>query len=179
MIRKSSQVAMGGIASALCLLLMIMTIIPLSTYTMPALAGIVLIVIVVENGYQTAWMVFAAVGFLSIFICPEKEAAMMFVGFFGYYPIVKGKLEKIKNRFLEYVAKFSLFNIAVVITYSIIIFVFGMNQILEEMGLFGGFTLLATLAMANIMFITYDFCLSKIIMAYVDVLRKKIFRRIG
>ena len=42
MIKKSTQVAMGGIASALCLLLMLLTIIPIATYTMPALAGMVL-----------------------------------------------------------------------------------------------------------------------------------------
>ena len=59
---------MGGIASALCLLLMILTIIPIATYTMPAPAGMVLIVVVIENGYSTAWMVYAAVGFLSLFI---------------------------------------------------------------------------------------------------------------
>ena len=93
---------MGGIASALCLLLMILTIIPIATYTMPALAGMVLIVVVIENGYSTAWMVYAAVGFLSLFICPDKEAAMLFVGFFGYYPILKGKLEKIRVRMVEY-----------------------------------------------------------------------------
>lgn len=49
MIKKSTQVAMGGIASALCLLLMILTIIPIATYTMPALAGMVLIVVVIEK----------------------------------------------------------------------------------------------------------------------------------
>ena len=46
---------MGGIASALCLLLMLLTIIPIATYTMPALAGMVLIVVVIENGYSTAF----------------------------------------------------------------------------------------------------------------------------
>ena len=51
MIKKSTQVAMGGIASALCLLLLILTIIPIATYTMPALAGMGLIVVVIENGY--------------------------------------------------------------------------------------------------------------------------------
>ena len=40
---------MGGIASALCLLLMMLTIIPIATYTMPALAGMVLIVVVIET----------------------------------------------------------------------------------------------------------------------------------
>ena len=44
---------MGGIASALCLLMMMLTIIPIATYTMPALAGMVLIVVVIENGWCT------------------------------------------------------------------------------------------------------------------------------
>lgn len=125
---------MGGIASALCLLLMILTIIPIATYTMPALAGMVLIVVVIENGYSTAWMVYAAVGFLSLFICPDKEAAMLFVGFFGYYPILKGKLEKIRVRMVEYLLKFSVFNVAMVANYMIIIYLFGIQDIFGGSG---------------------------------------------
>lgn len=37
---------------------------------------------------------------------------MLFVGFFGYYPILKGKHEKIKKRSMEYLSKFSIFNLA-------------------------------------------------------------------
>lgn len=80
---------MGGIASALCLLLMMLTIIPIATYTMPALAGMVLIVVVIENGYSTAWMVYAAVGFLSLFICPDKEAGDAVCGLFRLLSYLK------------------------------------------------------------------------------------------
>lgn len=170
---------MGGIASALCLLLMLLTIIPIATYTMPALAGMVLIVVVIENGYSTAWMVYAAVGFLSIFICPDKEAAMLFVGFFGFYPIIKGKIERLKNRLLEYLAKFAIFNIAMVANYIVIIYAFGMQEILEEVGPLGKYSLLVLLALGNVVFFVYDIALSKIILAYKFVLRKKIFRRVG
>lgn len=179
MARKSTQVAMGGIASALCLLLMLMTMIPLTTYTMPALAGIILVVVVVENGYNTAWMVFVAVALLSLFICPQKDAAMIFLGFFGYYPILKGKLEKIKSRALEYVVKYSIFNVAIILTYLVIIYAFGITEVLEEMGSLGKYTAIATLAMGNVVFAVYDYALSKIIFAYINVLRKKIFRRAG
>lgn len=179
LIKKSTQVAMGGIASALCLLLMLLTIIPIATYTMPALAGMVLIVVVIENGYSTAWMVYAAVGFLSLFICPDKEAAMLFVGFFGYYPIIKGKLERIRIRAGEYTVKFIIFNAAMVANYLVIIFLFGMQKILEEVGPLGQYSVLALLALGNVVFFVYDLALSKIIMAYKYVLRKKIFRRIG
>lgn len=170
---------MGGIASALCLLLMLLTIIPIATYTMPALAGMVLIVVVIENGYSTAWMVYAAVGFLSLFICPDKEAAMLFVGFFGFYPILKGKLEKIHPRVLEYVVKFLIFNAAMILNYVIIIFLFGIQDVLEEVGPMGQYSVLLLLGLGNIVFFVYDLALSRIIMAYKYVLRKKIFRRVG
>ena len=169
---------MGGIASALCLLLMLLTIIPIATYTMPALAGMVLIVVVIENGYSTAAMVYAAVSFLSLFICPDKEAAVLFVGFFGYYPILKGKLEKIRSRALEYAAKFLVFNIAVIASYLVIIYLFGLQGVLEDVGPLGQYSVLALLALGNVVFWIYDVALSRIITAYREVLRKKIFRLI-
>ena len=87
--RKSTQVALGGMSSALCLLLMFMTgLIPFGTFALPAMAGIVLIVVVVEMGRSTAALVYGAVSLLSLFMCPDKEAAMMFIGFFGCYPVI-------------------------------------------------------------------------------------------
>ena len=154
---------MGGIASALCLLLMLLTIIPIATYTMPALAGMVLIVVVIENGYSTAAMVYAAVSFLSLFICPDKEAAV----------------EKIRSRALEYAAKFLVFNIAVIASYLVIIYLFGLQGVLEDVGPLGQYSVLALLALGNVVFWIYDVALSRIITAYREVLRKKIFRRIG
>ena len=176
--RKSTQVAVGGLSSALCLLLMFMTgMIPFATFALPAMAGILLIAVVVENGYQTATMVYVAVSILSLFMCPDKEAAMMFIGFFGFYPIIKGKLEKIKWKPLQYLVKFAVFNTAIVCSYWVIINLFGLTEILEEMGAFGKYTLLVTLGMGNLVFTTFDFALSRIMYAYVHILRKRIFRR--
>lgn len=151
---------------------MLLTIIPIATYTMPALAGMVLIVVVIENGYSTAAMVYAAVSFLSLFICPDKEAAVLFVGFFGYYPILKGKLEKIRSRALEYAAKFLVFNIAVIASYLVIIYLFGLQGVLEDVGPLGQYSVLALLALGNVVFWIYDVALSRIITAYREVLRK-------
>ena len=59
--KKSTQVALGGLSSALCLLLMFMTgLIPFSSYIFPALAGIVLISVREENGLKTAFAARAA-----------------------------------------------------------------------------------------------------------------------
>ena len=56
--KKSTQVALGGLAAALCTLLMFLTgMIPFATYALPAAAGIVLVAVVVENGASTAALV--------------------------------------------------------------------------------------------------------------------------
>ena len=41
----------------------------------------------------------------------------MFIFFFGYYPILKGILERIKPKALSYLVKFLIFNLALVLAY--------------------------------------------------------------
>ena len=95
------------------------------------------------------------------------------------YPILKGKLEKIKKRSLEYLSKFSIFNLAMILNYLVIIYLFGIQDILEDVGPLGKFSVVLLLLMGNVVFFVYDIALSRIITAYRMVLRKKIFRRIG
>ncbi len=177
--RKSTQVAIGGMASALCLLLMFMTgMIPFATFALPAVAGIVLIAVVVEMGRSTAMLVYTAVSLLSLFMCPDKEAAMMFIGFFGYYPVVKGLLDRIRPKLLRMICKFATFNGAILATYWIIINLFGLTDILEETGVLGELTLFVTWLMGCGVFVMFDIALSRITWAYVHVLRYRFFRKV-
>ena len=100
--KKSGQVALGGIATGMCIALMFATgMIPFSYYALPALAGLVLIAVREENGLSTALIVFAAVSLLSVFVVPIKEAALLFIAFFGYYPILQETFAKIRPKVLE------------------------------------------------------------------------------
>ena len=102
--KKSQQVALGGIATALCIVLMFATgMIPFSYYALPALAGLVLIAVREENGLSTALIVFAAVSLLSVFVVPIKEAALLFIAFFGYYPILQETFRRIRPPVLSWV----------------------------------------------------------------------------
>jgi|GEM_PF-4581040 len=74
--KKSGQVALGGIATGMCIALMFATgMIPFSYYALPALAGLVLIAVREENGLSTALIVFAAVSLLqlSIYFFPLSD----------------------------------------------------------------------------------------------------------
>lgn len=178
--KKSTQVALGGLASALCLLLMFMTgIIPFGEYALPAFAGIVIIAIVVENGCKSAVLVYAAVSVLSIFLVPRPEAAMMFIFFFGYYPILQTKLVKIKPKVLQYLLKFIIFNVAVISAYMVVIYVMGINEIMEEFGSFGQYSALVLLLLGNVFFGIYDFTVDNLHYVYINWFRPKFLRRVG
>ena len=177
--KKSTQVAVGGLASALCLLLMFLTgMIPFTTYALPAMAGIVLIAVVIENGTQTAALVYVSVSLLSLFLSPDKEAALMFLCFFGYYPVIKAKLEQIRPKLLELLAKYGIFNLAIIATYWVISYVLGLPDILEELGELGKYSIAILLGMGNLVFFLYDRALTNLVTFYVRWFRVKVLRKI-
>lgn len=133
---KSKQIAAGGIASSLCLLLMFLTgVFPFATYALPAMAGTLLVVVVLELNRATAVMVYVSVSLLSLFIAPDKEAALVFIFFFGYYPILKGLIEQIRLRPVELAAKYILFNGMMVLVYFLMIQFLGISMIADEDGI--------------------------------------------
>ena len=97
--RISYRVALGGIITALCLLLMFLTgVMPLLYLALPMVAGALLLIIVSEIGTGWAVLTYAAVSLLSIFVTFDKEAALIFILFFGHYPILRQQLEKQPDR---------------------------------------------------------------------------------
>ncbi|MBC8585019.1 hypothetical protein [Youxingia wuxianensis] len=177
--KKSTQVAIGGLTAALCLLLMFMTgLIPFSSYVFPAMAGIVLIVVREENGAGTAWLTYVVISILSLLIVPDRQAVMLFILFLGYYPIVKPVVEKFPKP-LAYVVKFIFFNVAIIAFYYVVIYVFGIPDLLEDFGNFGKYTAYVALGMADFTFFVYDFLLSNMEHIYLHWFRPKILRKIG
>lgn len=115
-LKTTFKVTISGVLSALSLVFMMLTsLVPLGTFAFPCMAGIVLMVIVVEAGHKWAWGAFICVSLLSLFLAGDKEAVVYYIMFFGYYPIIKGAIEgKIKTRAVQFVLKYAVFNAAVI-----------------------------------------------------------------
>lgn len=178
--KKSTQVAIGGLAAALCLVLMFLTgMIPFGNYALPAFAGFVLIAVDVENGGKTAVLVYLAVSILSIFMVPVKEAALLFIFFFGYYPVLQTRLCAIKPKPVRYAVKLIIFNVAVIAAYLVVIYVLGITEILEEFGSFGAYSALVLLILGNVFFVVYDIAVSNLTDVYISWFRPKFLRRVG
>lgn len=176
---KSSQVAIGGMASGLCLLLMFLTgIIPFSEYACPTFAGLVLIAVAQEMGRKTAFIVYGAVSLLSILLTPSKEAAVLFIFFFGYYPVIRQILmEKVRLLPVRLVLKLALFNGMIVLGYLVIIHLFGLTEIMDEFGSFGKYSALVLLLFGNVFFLVYDSMVGNLTDVYRDHFAPRFLRK--
>ena len=169
--KTSVKVSLGGIIGALSIVLMSLTsIIPFGTYAFPTFAGMLLVAIVIEHGKAWAFSIYFVVSVLSFLLLADKEAALYYVAFLGFYPIVKAIIERIKSKVLQYVVKFILFNICMVIAFYLSVFVLSIPTRIAPFPPFlitGHYMPLAFLAISNVAFIVYDFCVSKIVAIYI------------
>lgn len=169
----ASKTAIGGMATALSVVSLIPTALEIFVYALPAFAGMITLFCVIELNKKWAFGVFAAASLLSVILVPNKEAAVLYIAFFGYYPIIKSILEKLRVRIAEYLLKLLIFNTSVVLSYILLVFVFNIS--VES--LFGeNLTVIMYIgfaALMNVMFIVYDFCLTRMYTVYITVWQRK------
>ena len=170
---KSGKIALGGLLTALGVVLMFLTgLIPIGTYALPAIAGVLLIVAVIEIGAKWAWMIYAAVAVLSLLFAADKEAALLFVLFFGYYPVLKSFLERISNKVLSWISKFAVFNVAVVACFFLAVNFLQLPE--DSFTVFGIYLPWVFLIFGNAVFLIYDIALSGLVATYVEKLHHRV-----
>ena len=161
----AAPAAFCGMAVALESALMFLTgLMPTATYSLPALAGLVGIVIVVELGVKWAWPVYGAASILSALIAPDKEAAALYVLFFGCYPILKAIVERRWRRWTQWICKLLIFNAAAVLYYFIATRVLGVPE--ESFWAFGILLPAVLLVAGNLVFLLYDYVVSGLVRVY-------------
>ncbi|MEE1282655.1 MAG: hypothetical protein UHK60_10495 [Acutalibacteraceae bacterium] len=173
--KKTFNIALSGVISALGVAIMMITaIVPTATYAMPAMAGLIAIVIVIEINKKYALASYLVVSVLSLLLAPDKEAVAFYILFFGYYPIYKQVIEsKIKFQWLQWLLKISVFTVSAVAVYYIAIFILGVPA--DEFVLFGVNLPLLFLLAGIVVFIIFDYAMSNVIATYVTKFRKKLF----
>ncbi|MCL2055489.1 MAG: hypothetical protein FWG90_13805 [Oscillospiraceae bacterium] len=179
--KVSYKVAFGGVVSSLCLLLMFLTaVFPVLALALPIFSGMLIAMVAIEINVPWGFVTYAAVAVLSIFVTPDKQAAIFFIFFFGYYPVLKLELEKRlkKLRVIRWVLKFAAFNAAIVSSYYLIINIFGAMDFFAEFGFTGKYLIAGLLGFGNIVFILYDSTLSLMIITYIKWFRPTFLKKI-
>lgn len=173
----SYRVALGGIVSALCLVTMFLAgILPALYLLLPMIAGVLMMIIAVEVSSSWAMLTYIAVSLLSMIITFDKEAALIFIMLFGHYPVLRMYIEKIQLNGIRWLIKFTVFNVCVIAYFYVTVYIFGLDQMLEEFGEFGRYGAYIMLGIANVIFVLYDINLDNIYRIYRQKLMPK-FRK--
>ena len=176
--KKSFRIAFGGILTAFCVILILLGNIPMGEYIGPTFAGILLAWAVTEMGNLSALWIYCAAALLSFILSGNKEPALLFALFFGYFPILRNVLaRKLKWRWVRWTIKIAVFNVSMLVSYLLLIYVFGMP--LEEMQGLGKYTALILLAGGNILLLVVDFCIERLNILYRLKWQKRIWKALG
>lgn len=162
--KRIGKITLGGLLCALASVAMLLTVFQATVYALPALAGVILLPMALENGTKWGLTTFAVTALIALLLVPQWEAKLLFIGFFGYYPILKPLLERLPKRWLQLGAKLLLFNGAMIGIYALLFGLFHMDA--AEFELFGVNFIWGFLALGNVIFFVFDYALVGIVRLY-------------
>lgn len=169
--KKSFQIAAGGIAAALSIVLMFLGgVLWIFAYVFPIICSLLTVIVIENIDTKTAWVVYSVVSIISLLFVADKECAMIYVLFFGYYPMVYYKIADMKRRIIKWLIKLLVFNGAMIGVQLICIYVFGI-PFDNELGKWGIPIFFIT---ANIMFIAYEKLMQILLIIYRKKFKKKV-----
>lgn len=169
--KQSSKCAIGGIVAAVSLVLMIsVAIIPFLTYALPAVAGLFIVFVVIEIDKKWAFGVYCTVAILGMLLVPDKEVAVMYLAFFGYYPILKAVIESKLPTAIGWILKVLTFVATMAVSYYLMIKLMGVT--IDETEEFGMMAYPILLGMGTVAFVMYDIALTGMLSVYLSKWQK-------
>ena len=150
--------ALGGVLAAVSVVIMgLGGMIPVATYVCPVTVMLVEQIVLKLCGIKIAWAWYGAVAILSLLMCPDKEAAFVFL-FLGYYPILKPKMDSSR---LPWLRKGLFFNLSILVLYWLLLHIMGMDALQEEFKEMGTVLILILLLLGNLTFFMLDTILGR------------------
>lgn len=159
------------IALGVCVMLLASFLTTIS-YSCAAIAGLLLLVIKLEFGTPHSLISFFIMSVLAFLFVPAKEVVVAFIALFGYYPILKFYIDKIKSKIFNITVKLVLVNIVAILGYLAMKYLFFVPD--AEFTVFGVYLPGLVLLFLNVVFLVYDYAINGLIVAYNYRIRKLI-----
>ena len=170
---KSRQMALCGLLTALAVVVMALAgAIGIGTFLGPMLAMAVLLPLLEEYGGKTAFLASVATSILGVLIVPELELALVY-GAFGWYPILRPKLNRISSRPVRAALKVTLCTAMILLLYGVLLQLLGMTADLLGIGIVWK---LALLVLGIATFLLMDLALGRLTFLWRKKFRKHFFR---
>lgn len=163
---KTKKLTLSSLIVALNVItLYLSTIIPTNKITLFALSSVFILAVVIESGMRYAFLTYVSTSILSLIIIPNKIILIPYIVFFGYYGITKYYIESRNKLIIEWIIKYILFNLAMIIIYYITAQLFIDVEILNKL-------LWAKILILEIGFFIYDYMYTLLIDYYNKKLRR-------
>ena len=158
---KAKRVALSAVLAACSLVLLYLaSYLPSGKMGMAAAAGLFPAAAVVSCGFGAGFLCYVGTAILGMLLVSDKAVALLYLLFFGLYPMIKGFIERMNRLVPELILKLLIFN-----GYAVILFrVFG--SLFMAMGPGKDLPSLVLLLLGNVVFLLYDYGFSKIITFY-------------
>ena len=168
----AGQVALVGVLAALSLVLLLLaSVSPSGRMGIVAVAGLVNAAAVISGGLHAGFLCWAVAGILGLILSPDKGNVLLYLVFFGLYPMVKSLIEQLRKAPLEWLCKLAFFNVVLTFCWLVLrdVLLAGLPAVFEQLWVLyvGG----------NVVFLIYDYGFSKLVMFYAARIDKAIRRR--
>lgn len=152
--QQSKKIAVCGVTAALGVVLMMLgTFLGLGMYLAPMVVGMCLSPVGRAWGRKYHILLWLAIGLLSLMLVSDPEENLMFIGLFGWYPILRPVLQKLPPA-ARVVVKLLIFNAVVIALETLLILVLAP----EIIGM--GFAMIL-LVLGNVTFLVYDLAIPR------------------
>ena len=165
---KTKRLVVSALMSALGVVFLYLgALVEVASLSMAVIASMCVILVAAEYGGAYPWLVYAVTSTASLLLLPNKEAAVAFALFFGFYPIIKRWLDQ-KKRLASWIIKELIFNAALAldVLLSMLLLTAGNAEPLP--------IIIAYIVIAEIAFPLYDFALSRVVLIYTRKIRPKL-----
>ena len=139
--------------------------------TVLMLSSLLMVFVYVEIGPPYTYLTWLCSSLLSFIFFPSRYFWVVYFFLFGFYPILKGWIEKTK-RPLWWLLKFVWLNITLVIIFFLVTFILGAD--LTDGG--PSWMIWVMYGLSNLSFICYDILIGKLVVLYVARFREKILK---
>ena len=164
--RKTRVVSLTALFSALTVIyLYFASVWPTGVFGFVAFASLLVAAAVCDAGVLPGVYVYFVSSALGLLLVPNKSAPLLYIAFFGYYPVVKSLIERINGTLIQWILKLLVLNAALTVIW------FLLRALVFD---FGGAApgILPVYAGSNAVFVLFDIGFSKLIGFYISNISK-------
>jgi len=125
-----------------------------------ALAGLFPAAAVVSFGFSAGFLSYLGTGILALILLADKGMALLYIVFFGLYPMIKGKIEQLRFLPAELAVKFVVCNLIL----TVVLLFFG--TVFFRAVPLAKYSKAVIYLICNVAFFAYDYGFSKVIGFY-------------